>query len=129
MGVIVTRARALQLHFTLPLFLWGHAVLYSVQCTNVLPTISIENDTPYRIWHKRHPEWQYFSTFGCTAYAYIPAPRRADKFASRAMKCMYIGVANNQRGYGLLNIDTHYTLTSRDVRCVDRTYITSHPFY
>ena len=32
---------------------------------------------------------------------------------------MYLGVAEQTRGYFLLNIDTHYTLTSRDVKCLD----------
>ncbi|KAF0744197.1 hypothetical protein AaE_008497 [Aphanomyces astaci] len=115
MGMIVTIARSMLLRGNLSQFLWGEAVSHAVFVTNILPSTTISGDTPYLLWHQSHPDYDRLRVFGCVAYAHFNTPMRANKLSPRGMLCMYIGLTETSRGFKLLDIDTHYVLTSRDV--------------
>ncbi|KAF0711079.1 hypothetical protein AaE_012274, partial [Aphanomyces astaci] len=122
MGIIVTTARSMLLHGNLPQFLWGEAISHAVFLMNILPSTTISEDTPYRLWHQSHPDYARLRVFGCVAYAHVNIPMRVNKLSPRGMLCMYIGLPETSRGFKLLNLDTHYVLTSRDVTFVEHQF-------
>ncbi|RHY85135.1 hypothetical protein DYB35_011918 [Aphanomyces astaci] len=115
-------ARSMLLHGNLPQFLWGEAISHAVLLMNILPSTTIGGDTPYRLWHQSHPDYARLRVFGCVAYAHVNIPMRVNKLSPRGMLCMYIGLPETSRGFKLLNIDTHYVLTSRDVTFVEHQF-------
>ena len=50
-------------------------------------------------------------------------PHRDNKLSARVMKCMYLGLPSESRGFRLLNVDTHCVLFSRDnVRFIEDAF-------
>lgn len=70
---------------------------------------------------KRRPNMK---VFGCLAYA-STLSKRQDKFAQRAIKCVFLGYPQNQKGYKLMDLTTGHMFVSRDV-CF---YETVFPYY
>jgi hypothetical protein len=122
MGIIVTIARSMLIHGNLPQFLWGEAISHATFLMNILPSTTLSGDTPYRLWHQEHPDYARLRVFGCAAYAHVNIPLRHNKLSPRGMLCMYVGLPETSRGFKLLNIDTHFVLTSRDVTFVEHQF-------
>ena len=112
---VLEMARALRFQAGLPLCYWGDCVLTATYITNRLPSVAINNKTPYELVFEKKPDYTLMKTFGCLALAYNPTSHK-DKFKPRGVPCVFLGYPMNKKGYTLLNLLTKQTFTSRDVK-------------
>jgi len=57
-----------------PCEFWGEVVSTAVYLLNRAPTKSLQEKTPFEIWHNRKPKVHYLCMFGCIAYVKIVGP-------------------------------------------------------
>ncbi|XP_020550351.1 uncharacterized protein LOC110012144 [Sesamum indicum] len=79
-----------------------------------IPTAVLKWKTPYEILMKKAVDYSFFRTFGCLCFATNTLPHKS-KFDNRAIKCIFLGYANNQKGYRVYDIDKKIIFTYRDV--------------
>ncbi|MGS7457498.1 hypothetical protein, partial [Mycobacterium tuberculosis] len=70
--------------------------------------------TPYEKLFCKQPDLKHMRIFGCLCFVTITAPH-SDKFKPRAFKGVFIGYAQNQKGYKVYDLITHKPVVSRDV--------------
>ncbi|MGV7927231.1 hypothetical protein PJO48_29705, partial [Mycobacterium kansasii] len=62
----------------------------------------------------RKPNLGYLKVWGCLAYCRTPDLKRT-KLGPRAIKCTFVGYAQNSKAYKLLDIESNTIIKSRDV--------------
>ena len=93
--------------------LWGEALLTACHILNRIPMKKNEI-SPYELWKGRKPNIGYFKVWGCLAYCKKNEPNRT-KLGSRAIKCAFVGYANNSKAYRLLDLESNIVIESREV--------------
>lgn len=121
MRTIMERVRALLIDGKLPKTMWAECLGHVTTLINMTPSSATNERTPYELWYNRLPSIEFIKVFGCAAYAHIPE-RYRDKLDSRAHLCVYLGVPKHKKGYRLMDIESHDTVYSRDVKFDERTY-------
>ncbi|XP_074342799.1 uncharacterized protein LOC141680483 [Apium graveolens] len=58
------------------------------------------------------PDYSFIRVFGCLCFASVHS---TDKLDPRAIKSVFLGYPSNQKGYKLLDLNTHTTFVSRHV--------------
>ena len=74
----------------------------------------VKNITPAKVWHGIKPSVEHFHVFGCIAHVHVLEVQRM-KFDSRSVKCIFLGVCEESKGYRLFNPITKRVVVSRDV--------------
>ena len=74
----------------LPGSFWWDALAAFVHVHNRSPTSSLQNATPYSLWHDSKPDVSHLRVFGCTAYVHIKKDKRK-QLQSHTQKCVFIG--------------------------------------
>jgi len=118
---ILEVARALRFQANLPIHLWGDCVLTAVYIINRLPTPLLNYKTPYEKLLGKVPSYSHMRTFGCLVFAANPSITH-DKFNARGIPCVFLGYPSSQKGYKLLNLQSHHTFVSRDVRFIEDVF-------
>lgn len=104
---------------------WGEAVLCANYLQNRLPSSAV-NSTPYEMWFGRKPQVDHLRVFGCSAWVHIPKTKR-EKFASKARKLTFIGYAEQQKGYRLVDLANDRITISRDVKFLEKDMKNKQP--
>ncbi|XP_050217429.1 uncharacterized protein LOC126668266 [Mercurialis annua] len=112
---ILNVARSLKIQAYLPLHFWHDCMSHSVYLINRVPSLVIENKTPYKILYKKVPSFQNLKVFGCLAYASTLSHNRS-KFSPRATQCIFLGYPPNTKGYRLYDIQSKQIIISKNVR-------------
>ncbi|KAG5547671.1 hypothetical protein RHGRI_013386 [Rhododendron griersonianum] len=97
----------------MPIHFWGECVTTAVYLINRLPTRLLSNITPFERLYGHPPTYDHLRVFGSLCYATIVKP--VSKFAPCARRCVFLGYPTCQKGYKLLDLDSHKFLVSRDV--------------
>lgn len=115
-------AMSLLAHARLPIECFSWAVSTAAHIYNRRPHSSLINRmTPFEALRKNKPDLHYLRIFGCTAYRRIPDHiRRKPSF--RAHKTVFIGYANAQKAYVLVDPFNHKQYTSRDVEFDEQNF-------
>ncbi|KAJ6835827.1 MTA/SAH nucleosidase isoform X1 [Iris pallida] len=79
-----------------------------------VPSISVDQRTPYEIWSSHKPNIQHMQVFGCIAYSHVPDHIRK-KLDEKVEKCIFIGYSSVTKGYKLFNPKSGKVIVSRDV--------------
>jgi Integrase core domain len=112
---LMNGVRTLLIDSSLPQEFWSEALLNVTYTRNRCPSSAISTgQTPYEIWYQRKPDLNSMHIFGEIAYAKLPA-QRLKKLDARSKGYIFMGYAQNQKGYRLLNWDNKKITISRDV--------------
>ena len=57
---------------------WGETFVTACHLSNLAPTPH-HSETPYKLWHKQHPDHLHLRSFGCRAYVMLPSTQRPGK--------------------------------------------------
>lgn len=123
---IMERVRCLLFEAGLPKSFWGEAVLVATRIINASYN-SATKGVPDEIWFDRPVDYSRFKTFGCQAMAHIPNQRRK-KLDVKSTECIFIGYADDTKGYRLLDPSTQKVIISRDVLFFEDSKIQSPSF-
>lgn len=107
-------ASALMFQSCLPSKFWGYSILQATYIMNRLPSAVLNWKSPFECLFNAKPNLQLLRTFGCLCYV-SNLQQNKTKFSTRSFKCALLGMAPNQKGYVLYNIDLNTTLVSKDV--------------
>lgn len=110
---ISEKARCIMLHAKLSKVYWAEAISTATYLYNrtILKKLKL---TPYKKLNKRPPTYDRLKTFGCICFAKINSGKNK-KFDSKSIKCRFLGYAEHQKGYRLLNLTNKRIIVSNDV--------------
>lgn len=92
---------------------WAEAINTAAYLVNRLPC-GDSNKSPEELWSSKRPDVDNLRVFGCSAMVHIPKQKRA-KFEPKSFKCVFVGYAENKKGYRLFNPTNNEVFTARDV--------------
>jgi hypothetical protein len=79
-----------------------------------LPTLVLQNQSPFSKLFKKEPVYTLLRTFGCLCYPLL-RPYATHKLQFRSKPCIFIGYGANQRGYRCLEPQSQKVYLSRNV--------------
>ncbi|XP_075652458.1 uncharacterized protein LOC142622802 [Castanea sativa] len=82
--------------------------------SSILPTLILENKTPFEKLYGQLPSFDHLKVFGCLCFASTLDHTR-NKFEPRSTPCVFLGYPFGVKGYKLLNLLTKKIFLSRDV--------------
>ena len=110
---IVETGLALLDHSHLPFQMWDHAFITTTYLINRLPSVSLENKTPYfKLFHK-FPDYAHLRVFGCACFPFL-RPYNSHKLDFRSQECVFLGYSTIHKGYKCLSTSGKIYV-SRDV--------------
>lgn len=111
---IISTIRTLLITSHAPQDLWVEAALTTVYLINLLPTYTLQWDTPYFRLHKRQPSYSSLRVFGCSCFPHL-GPYVSNKLAARSVECVFIGYSPLHKGYKCLDPSSGRVYVSRHV--------------
>ena len=112
--VLVEVARAMLNEKLLSDAYWAKAMSTIVYVVNRTPTTGIHMITPYEKLYKQRLDLSHLKVFGSIAYVHIPVEKRR-KLDPKAEKCVFIGYAQDRKGYKCYNPSIKKTWVSKGV--------------
>lgn len=90
---------------------WAEAASTAVYMINRSPNASLQFEIPEEKWSGRRIDYSYLKSFGCIAYGH----QVKEKTNSRAAKGVFLGYAQDTKGYRVWLIDDEKVVISKDV--------------
>ncbi|XP_071933922.1 uncharacterized protein [Coffea arabica] len=123
-------ARALCFTIHVPKHFWAEAIMAAVFLINRMPAKVIDFQTPLRMLSKFYSIPSALNicpkVFGCVCYVHVHSHHR-DKLDPRAIKCVFLGYSNSQKGYKCFHPPTRTYYVSMDVQfCENESYFSGH---
>ncbi|MBW0506632.1 hypothetical protein O181_046347 [Austropuccinia psidii MF-1] len=94
---------------------WAKAINTSTLLTNLIPTPSRQNLSPYALWTGKSPRIKKLRVFGCQAITLIPKNQRDWKLAQSGREGVFLGYENDMSAYRVLYPDDGKILISKHV--------------
>ncbi|PLW49573.1 hypothetical protein PCASD_02215 [Puccinia coronata f. sp. avenae] len=91
---ILDKARCLLNSSNLPRAYWAEAINTATFLSNLLPTASRSNFSPYKLWTKTPPPLRRLKTFGCIAFFAVKKEHRSWKLAKTVEMGILVGFEN-----------------------------------
>jgi len=120
-GKIIISLRLLEFYSSKRLFLdlTGETILTATYLTNRLPSRILEGVSLVHLMTTFYLLISIFTSlqsrvFGCPAFVHIQIPCRG-KLDYRAIKCVFIAYASNQKGYKCCHLQSRKVYVSKDV--------------
>ncbi|MBW0482496.1 hypothetical protein O181_022211 [Austropuccinia psidii MF-1] len=111
---ILDKAQCLLLTANLPNQYWAEAINTATFLTNILPTPSKKNLSPYLLWTTQSPKIKRIRTFGCKVVFLIPKQKRSWKLGPVVEEGVLLGF-NNDSSYQILKLSDRKVYCSRHV--------------
>ncbi len=111
---LVEAVRSMLADSKLPHRFWAEALSTASYLLNRSPTKTLGDETPFEAWVGKKPYVKHLKAFGCVAYSHVPKDQRK-KLDSKAKKCIFLGYAEQRKGYRLYDMGTSKIIHSRDV--------------
>ena len=120
---LMEAARSMLLTAKLDKEFWGEAIRTAAYIRNRVLSKAIQN-TPYFLWHRRHPNLSFIRVFGCVCFAHIPKNYRG-KLDAKGKRCILLGYNEDVKGYRLLDMEKQEVFNSRDVIFFESKFLDS----
>ena len=88
--------------------------LYCSFVINRIPTLVLDNKSPYQILMGKIPDYNSLKSFGCLCYK-STSTRGRNKFAPKVKTCVFLGYPTGYKGYRVLDLETRNISISRHV--------------
>ncbi|MBW0494125.1 hypothetical protein O181_033840 [Austropuccinia psidii MF-1] len=112
---ILEKTRCLLNGSNLPNSYWAEALSTATHLSNLIPTPSRHNKSPYALWTKMHPRIKKLRVFGCLAILIIPKNLRNWKLSQTGREGILLGYENDMSAYRVLRIHDREVIVSRHV--------------
>ena len=104
--------RTLLFHSHLPPPFWPEALHMAAHLLNILPPVSIYNDTPHYRLFKSHPTYDQLRVFGCLCFACLHS---IHKLEPRSTPCIFLGYPTLHRGFCYFDLCSRKIILSHHV--------------
>ena len=111
---ILDTVRALLLSAKVPAPFWGKAALHAVHAINRIPSLVIQNQTPYERLFGSPPNYHHLRSFGFACLVLFQ-PHEHNKLKPRLRLCCFLGYGETQKGYRCYDPVSHCLRVSRNV--------------
>lgn len=98
---------------TLPLKFWDHAFVTYAYLINRLPSLTLDNHSPYSKLLNKPPDYSTLRVFGCSCYPFLRL-YNSHKLDYRSHECIFLGYSTTHKGYKCLASNGHIYI-SKDV--------------
>ncbi|KAJ4793324.1 polyprotein [Rhynchospora pubera] len=116
---VVELSIAIMTHASIPTIYWDEIISSTIYLINRLPT---HNHTiPFTALFSKNPDFNFLKVLGCLCFPYTK-PYNTHKLEPRALPCVFIGYAKNQKGYRCLHLPTNKIYVSRHVQFDETTF-------
>jgi hypothetical protein len=112
--IVVAMARSMLKARGVPNKFWGEAVTTAVYILNRSYTRSVDNKTPYEVWHGKIPNVSYLRVFGCVAHVKTARPQ-LKKLDDRSTPMVLMGYDVGSKAYKLFDPVSQRAHVSRDI--------------
>ncbi|MBW0535199.1 hypothetical protein O181_074914, partial [Austropuccinia psidii MF-1] len=119
---ILEKARCLLNGSNLPSTYWAEAVNTATLLSNLTPTPSRVNRSPYSLWKGSPPRIKKLRVFGCRAIIAIPKQHRKSKFSPSGAEGILLGYTNENTAYRILRLCDRKVIISRHVIFDESTF-------
>ncbi|MBW0541403.1 hypothetical protein O181_081118, partial [Austropuccinia psidii MF-1] len=113
---IIEKARCLLNRSNLPKKYWAEAVKTAAFLSNLIPTPSRNNISPYASWKGLPPRIKRLRVFGCRAVISIPRSQRSWKFGPVGAEGVLLGYENKNSAYRILRLSDLKVVISKHVK-------------
>lgn len=98
---IVETALTLLNHAHVPLKHWDDAFITSTYLINRMPSVVLNNKTPYELLTGHLPNYSHLKVFGCLCFPYLK-PYNNHKLEPKSQSCVFLGYNPVYKGYKVL---------------------------
>lgn len=77
---------------------WGEAALTAVHAINHLPTLTLDNQSPFERLFEKIPDYSSCKPFGCACFVLLQ-PHEHTKLEPHARLCCFLGYSSEHKGY------------------------------
>lgn len=117
---LMDKARCLMIEANIPEHLWAEAIGTANYLINRCPTRALNGNTPYEKWTGRRPSGNHLKVFGSKAF--VLNKQRRGKFTAKAKEGVFVGYAQNAKGFRVYFPERNSVVISRDVKIIDKMY-------
>ena len=115
---LLERTRAMLRTAGLAKSFWAEAVRTACYVINRSPSTAIDLKTPMEMWKGKPGDYSSLHVFGCPVYVMYNSQERT-KLDPKSRKCIFLGYADNVKGYRLWDPAARKIIVSRDVIFVE----------
>jgi transposase InsO family protein len=110
---ILDKACCLMTSSNLPRSYWAEAVNTAVFLSNLLPTASCSNQSPYQLWTNSPPPLRRLKTFGCLAFFAVRKEHWSWKLAKTGEMGIFVGYENDGTTFRIVCLSDHNLVSTR----------------
>ncbi|KAE8906867.1 hypothetical protein PF007_g22869 [Phytophthora fragariae] len=112
---IMENARSMLYYKSVPTEWWAEAVSTAVYLINRSTNTQHTSVTPYELGFKVKPTLEHLRMFGSHGYVHIDKAKRT-KLEPKSFRCMFLGYAENVKGYRVFDLDASKVKVTRSVK-------------
>ena len=76
-----------------------------------MPTIVLQNKSPFECLFRRPPNYNFLRTFGCLCFPFL-RPYHAHKLDFQSSPCVFLGYSSSHLGYRCLDLESAFYFMS-----------------
>lgn len=118
---IVETGLSLLHHAKLPLTFWSHAFQTTTYLIIRLPTLILNNQTPYQHLFNQPPNYTKLKPFGCLCYPWL-RPCTTSKLQPRSNPCIFLRYSTSKSTYKCYDPINHRLYHSRHVQFIENEF-------
>jgi len=102
-------------HSTVPLHFWVEAFSTAVFIINRLPTLVLNETSPFEILYGKSPLYTTFQIFGCLCFSNL-CDYAKHKFEQKSLPCIFLGYHTSYKGFRCLDLVSHRVFVTLHAR-------------